>query len=501
MSEDCLGNRHGRLFVEDIAASDLVARFGSPLFVFSEAQLRGNVRRFRAAFERGWDGPVKVMPAVKANWTLAVQRILADEGCGADVYSAGELDVALRAGMEPRFISVNGVPKSADHIERTLRAGARLTIDSLRDVEVLEQLAPTLPDPARVRLRLCPALSGFVRRSEMVAEGLVPTDLAALIYKGGLSFDEAIEAGRRLAGLSRVEIVGFHQHHGRHDASTEYWAAQMTSYARDIARVCGVLGLAPSEISIGGGFAIPRDPHNAAIRYGDPALYAALYAVSHGLRLVGARLRYRAIDRLLRWFESRPRQRPAPTIEAYAHTCTTTLATALRAHGVRIDGVTLQLEPGRAVHGNAGVHLCTVQAIKTTRQPIAHRVVVVDTSEFWLTGGRYEHHLHDFRAVDRLGEPATTKADVVGRSCYADRLLGMVRVPDLDAGDVLALLDTGAYQEVSASNFNALPRPAAVLVTGDRAAVIRRAETLDDVFARDELPDHLRRDVAGQGAA
>ena len=111
-----------------------------------------------------------------------------------------------------------------------------------------------------------------------------------------------------------------------------------------------------------------------------------------------------------------------------------------------------------------------------------------------MTGGRFEHHLHDFRVANRLDAAPAIKADVVGRSCYGDRLLGAVSIPDVEEGDLFALLDTGAYQEVSASNFNAMPRPASVLVTDDRAVVIRRAETLDDVFARDVLPEHLADD-------
>ena len=123
--------------------------------------------------------------------------------------------------------------------------------------------------------------------------------------------------------------------------------------------------------------------------------------------------------------------------------------------------------------------------------PIKWNVVTIDTTEFWLVGGRYEHHLHDFRIANKLDAPPAMKADVAGRSCYGDRLLGAVALPEVEVGDLFALLDTGAYQEVSASNFNAMPRPASVLVTDDRAAVIRRAEHLDDVFARDELPEHL----------
>ena len=491
--DDCLSNRDGVLLIERMAAPGLTERFGSPLFVFSEDQIRRNVRRFRDAFEKGWTmGPVKVMPAAKANWIFAVQRVLAEEGCGADIYSPGELDVALRAGIDPRFISTNGVPKDKEHVRRTIEVGARLTIDSLRDVEFLEELSPTLSNTAYVRLRIRPAISEFVKKSDFSPDGMVPTDLVALLYKGGLSIDEVIEAGQRVIKLPNVEIVGFHAHHGRHHRSTLYWEAQMHAYARDIAHVCKALGgFRPEEISIGGGFAIPRDPHNAATNYSDPLLLGSLHGLSLGLKYLGAKVRYRVIDKLLTLIEGRPNAISAPSIEEYGAATTAALIGALRKHGIDPTGVMLQLEPGRAIHGNAGVHLATVQATKKMRAPITWNLVTVDTSEFWMTGGRFEHHLHDYCVANRLNDPATMKADVVGRSCYGDRLLGAVRLPDVEIGDLLAFLDTGAYQEVSASNFNAMPRPAAVLVSGDRAAVVRRAETLDDVFRRDELPDHL----------
>jgi diaminopimelate decarboxylase len=128
-------------------------------------------------------------------------------------------------------------------------------------------------------------------------------------------------------------------------------------------------------------------------------------------------------------------------------------------------------------------------------QPIKWNIVVVDTTEFWFTGGRYEHHLHDYVFANKVDALLIDKADIIGRSCYGDRLFPIVPIPHVEVGDVLAMLDTGAYQEVSMSNFNAMPRPATVLVTGDQAAIIRRRETEDDVFRRDELPEHLRRKV------
>ena len=132
--DDCLSARDGRLVVEECDTLDLVREFGSPLFVFSEDQLRRNVRRFQAAFQAGWpDGPVVVMPAAKANWLPAIQRILASEGSGCDTYSAGELTMALNAGCSPHLISVNGVPKDEEHIRRSIQAGHVTNLTDLAD--------------------------------------------------------------------------------------------------------------------------------------------------------------------------------------------------------------------------------------------------------------------------------------------------------------------------------------------------------------------------------
>ncbi len=493
--DDCLSARAGRLYVEECDTLDLLREFGSPLFVFAEDQLRRNVRRFQQAFQAGWpDGPVVVMPAAKANWLAAIQRILADAGCGCDIYSAGELTMALNAGCPPQLISVNGVPKDEDHIRRSIAAGCRITIDSLEEVAVIERAAAELGQTAYVRLRLKPVLSRFIAPTDFVAEGLAPTDIAALAYKGGLTFEQVMAVGPRLLQMPNVKLVGFHQHHGRHKRSTRYWEAQMAAYAAEIGRVCQALdGYRPQELDIGGGFAIPRDPFNAATNYTEPVQYAALTAISRLLSLLGARPRYAVMARLVATLTGQPNRHPAPSIEAYAAACTATLRRELARHGVETAGVTLQLEPGRALHGDTGIHLTTVKALKRMTSPIRWQVIVVDTTEFWFTGGRYEHNLHHYLFANKADAPMTGKADVIGRSCYGDRLLPAVPVPDVQVGDVLALLDTGAYQEVSMSNFNALPRPASVLVTGGAAALIRRRETEEDVFRRDVLPTHLKR--------
>jgi diaminopimelate decarboxylase len=494
--DECLSIRNDHLFIEQCDTVDLLGEFGSPIFVLSEDQLRRNVREFQNAFQKGWpDGPVKIMPAAKANWIAAIQRILADEGCGCDIYSAGELSMALEAGVEPKFISVNGVPKDDAHIYRSIQEGARITIDSIEEVDVIEKAANALDRVAKVRLRLKPVISGFTNHSDFVAEGLVPTDLAAMVYKGGLSFEQILSIAPRILKMKNVELVGFHQHHGRHDPSTRYWEEQMKAFAKEIGKVSNAIGgFQPKEIDIGGGFAIPRDPFNAVTDYSEPLQLAALHAVSKGLNLLGSDTRYKVLSKLVdSLIITKPNQTPAPAIQDYATACTHTLRQELPRQGVKIEGLMLQIEPGRSMHGNTGIHLTTVKNIKRMQAPIRWNVVVVDTTEFWFTGGRYEHHLHDYVFANKANAEMVDKADIIGRSCYGDRLMPTVPIPEVKVGDILALLDTGAYQEVSMSNFNALPRPATVLVTGDRASIIRRNETEKDVFRRDVIPDHLKR--------
>jgi len=322
----------------------------------------------------------------------------------------------------------------------------------------------------------------------------VPTDIAALVYKNGLVYEDLARIGPRLLNSKHIEIVGFHPHTGRHIPTTDYWREQMRQYARTIGKLCRLLNnLHPQEIDIGGGFAIPRDPFNAATHYSEPFQLAALHAISKLLYPLGRKVRYGLLAPLVDTISNTPNKFQAPSIEEYAWACTETLGRELAREGIDTRGTMLQLEPGRSMHGNAGIHLSRVCGIKRMRHPIRWNIVAVDTTEFWFTGGRYEHHLHDYLFANKTDAPMTGKADIVGRSCYGDRLLPTVPIPDVEVGDTLAMLDTGAYQEVSNSNFNAMPRPATVLVSGKNTWLIRRRETEQDIFRRDSLPKHLKR--------
>jgi diaminopimelate decarboxylase len=209
-------------------------------------------------------------------------------------------------------------------------------------------------------------------------------------------------------------------------------------------------GWRPRELDLGGGFAMPRDPTGRAL-------------------------------------PGRAGARPAPDPAAYARALAGGLERGLAAGGLEPAGIALQLEPGRAVYGDAGLHLATVRHVKAQAAPLPRRWIETDTSEAFLADVNLEHSRFSCLLAGDLERPPRTDSAVTGISCGFDVLIGAGEVPDARAGELVAFLDTGAYQDATASNFNALARPATVLVSGAEARVVRRAETLDDLLAR-ELP-------------
>jgi diaminopimelate decarboxylase len=298
-----------------------------------------------------------------------------------------------------------------------------------------------------VRLRLRPDYDGLDQPSDF-EPGHTVAD-SARRYKPGIPLDLAAAVARRALATEGVELVGVMAHLGRHSADPDVWAGMGTSFAAAIAGLCAELdGWRPGEIDVGGGYPAPRDPTGN-----------------------GA---------------------PAPSIEAIAGRLTAALRAGLQEAGIDLGGIRLEAEPGRALYADAGIHLATVRNMKHQSAPVEWDWVETDTTEMFMADLLIEHARFGVVAASRADAPAAICADVVGMSCGFDVLAPQAGLPLLVPGDVLAFLDTGAYQDACASNFNGLPRPATVLVRGGDAEVVKRAETVADVFARDVIPARLR---------
>ena len=453
---EALTIRSGRLYLDSCDLGELAQRFGTPSFAVSAAQVRRNYQRIERAFSERWpEGDVQILPAFKAAPYLAVRRILSGLGAGCDTFGEAELEGAVRGGTDPRLISVNGSIKTTAVIRRGIELGARIVIDAPRELEICAEQARALGTRARVLFRLKPSLDGLELESDFA-----PAPISALTerIRYGLPTCEALPLGPQAKALAEsVEVIGFHAHVGRHSTDMALWDALVRAHVALAAQLIQEWGWgdwSPQILDFGGGYAPPGNYDTDHHRSGELA----------------------------------------PPIETYAETMTQALRESLAHHGLRADGLSLEIEPGRGLHSDTGVHLTRIVNIKTdTSKSPARTWLEVDTSEQFL--GTYamdpSQHPFRFRVANRAAEPAKHSVDIVGKSCGGEMLLLDAEVPDVEVGDVIALQDTGAYIESLACNFNSMPRPGTLLVDGERAAWMRRPETIDEVYARDELPADL----------
>jgi diaminopimelate decarboxylase len=451
--DDCLSSADGRLRIEDCDVAVLAERFGTPLSVISEDQLRRNARRFTGALEAAWpEGPSRVLPSIKANYTLALRCALTQEGFGCDVFGPAELHAALAGGAPPQLISVNGTGKTRALLEQAVGIGARVTLDSGSEIGLVREVARALGRRAQVRFRMRPRYLELQQPSDFSEQSVYAT---AQEYKPGIPTAELIAAGREAVAAPELDVLGLMSHLGRHRSDLSTWHAYAASAGETVAELVAAWdGWQPREIDLGGGYASPRDP-NTWVHGGD----------------IG--------------------QARTPAIEDVVETLASGLRAGL-AGRVPLAGVALEIEPGRALHADTGIHLTRVVNLKQQSEPLAWRWVETDTTEMFLLDLLVEHCRFPVVAATRMGEPAADPVDVVGCSCGFDVIAPQVRLPAVEPGDTLAFLDTGAYEDACAANFNALPRPAIVLVRGAEAEIVRRAETIEDVFARDVIPERLR---------
>ena len=185
-----IGWRDQQFLIEQCEVTDLAGRFGTPLNVISERALRENFRRISRAFAASWPhGPVMVLPSIKANYVLAVRRVLSAEGAGCDTFGASELQAALRGGVAPDMISVNGSAKDEALIATAVDLGARITIDSADELHMTAAIAKRAERRARIRLRLRPDYEALDERSELLVDRSISE--AANTYKPGIEVGEA----------------------------------------------------------------------------------------------------------------------------------------------------------------------------------------------------------------------------------------------------------------------------------------------------------------------
>ncbi len=444
----------GRLQLGGADAGALAREYGTPLFVFSEKRINENVERLRiaarAAFPRA-----KICYAAKANSVSAVLRTVKRAGGDIEVNSGGELYKALKCGFGPEQIVFNGVSKTDEEITLAVESGIyALNVDSLYELDQVIRVARRLGRVAHIALRLVP---------EIGTRSHIGLQTALLTSKFGMS-PEQVQQGIKLALGEReaVALDGLHIHVGSQtpdwgpfvDAFVSMWKCAVSLYLEK--------GVTFRHINLGGGVPVRylHDPQSRSLADKERAMLQAELDPAETLRrAVGA---------------------------------TKGLASA-QVNSALLENLELVLEPGRSVVADTAVLLTRIQNVK-------HRP---ETDEVWLlldTGAEllpsminYKWYYHMI-AAERTGEAHRNPYKVAGPLCdsgdvYFD-IEGGGRLPnhrllpgEMSPGDLLALLDAGAYTMSQMTAYNGRPLPAAVMVMRDGSVEpVRRRDQYQDLF-------------------
>jgi diaminopimelate decarboxylase len=417
--------RNGEMFAEGVALERIAREVGTPAYVYSLATLKRHFKVFDQAFSK-----VRhiVCFSVKANSNLALLRAFAKEGSGFDIVSGGELFRALKVGADPTKIVFSGVGKKREEIEYALNSGILMfNVESEQELIALNDIASSMGKRAPISLRVNPDVDP--QTHPYISTGMKKA-------KFGVDIKKSLETYRKAVSLRNVEVVGVDCHIGSQLTS-------ITPFVDALAKVREYL----DRVLAG-----EMKKEGAQIRYLD---------LGGGLGI--------------NYHDETP-----PSPDEYAKAIV---------EGLEGLDVTLILEPGRVIVGNAGILLTEVQYIKET-----------DSKNFVIVDGGMNDLIRpalygSYQAIQPVVENRAQRivADVVGPICESGDFFAKDReIPRPQRGDLLAIMSAGAYGFTMASNYNSHPKPPEVLVDGEKYYVIRRRESFDDLINGETIPPLLQ---------
>jgi len=444
----------GELMIGGANCVELAARFGTPLHVVDEERLGQTAEAFVSAFTTVYPGPVSVHYAFKCNAVPGMVEVVAKKGLRAEVMSAFELALALRLGYTGQNIIVNGPFKPEPLLEACLEYEVRLVIaDSAGELETLNRLAGQRGKEMGVLLRINP---DYIPKG--MNSGTATGSRKGCAFGFDLTGGEATGMLDYIAGLKNLRFEGFHFHIGsgiRYPDDYYHALCRLKPLVENARRK----SLDVHILDIGGGFAAPwsREMNNWEL------------------------LLYTATNRLPTLSGMAPR----PAFTAFAEAVTRGVAELFR------DGSWPELivEPGRSIASPHQILLLQVHQVK--ERIGAGKWITTDGGIGTVTMPTY-YEYHEIFLGNDIRRPRTEYATINGPGCFAaDQVYRNKRMPPVQPGEILAIMDSGAYFTSWESNFG-FPRPAVIAVAKGAARLLRRRETFKEMMERDEIepPDN-----------
>ncbi|CDC77865.1 diaminopimelate decarboxylase [Clostridium sp. CAG:964] len=427
---DCLNvNEKGHLTIGGCDTLELAKEFGTPLYVMDEATIRNTCKSYVNSIKTHYDGKGLPMYASKALSCKALVQLADSENMGLDVVSGGEIYTAMKANFPPEKIQFHGNNKTEAELRMALDYNiGKIIVDNLYELELLNKIAGEKNKVVKISMRIKPGIDAHTHN--FIMTGQIDSKFGFALETG-----EAMAAVKESLKLGNVDLTELHCHIGSQifDIDPFVKAAEvMMDFIGQIKRETGHL---VTELNLGGGYGIKYTENDNPVPYDN---YMA--AVSKAVKAKAAE-----------------NDIPVPFI---------------------------YMEPGRSVVGEAGITLYTVGGRKEI--PNVRTYVSVDGG---MTDNiRYALYESEYTVVNagKADQKPNEKVTVAGKCCESGDLIQKdTPVADVQVGDILAVLSTGAYNYSMASNYNRNPRPAIVMVKDGKARLIVKRESYDDLVAND----------------
>ncbi|MDK2903011.1 MAG: diaminopimelate decarboxylase [Clostridiales bacterium] len=426
-------NDKGHLEIGGCDTVSLAQRFGTPLYVMDDTQIRDACRRYVNAIQQYGNG--MVLYAGKAFSNIAMCKLIQQEGLGLDVVSGGELYTAVKAGFPPERIYMHGNNKSYEELRMAVEYGVeRIVIDSFHEVELLEQLAINYDKNISVSVRVKPGIDAHTHH-------YIKTGQQDSKFGFGIEDGQIYRIIEYILAQPHLELKGLHCHIGSQIFETDPYIETAKIMLRLMWDINDAYGLNMDEIDFGGGFGIRYVEEDNPL---EPEDYInALY------------------DGIKAYCDNNSRRYPR-----------------------------ILIEPGRSIAGPAGITLYTVGAIKHI--PDVRTYVSVDGGMADNPRPALYQAKYSAMIANKADKPAESTVSIAGKCCESgDMLIWDIGLPNVESGDILAVFDTGAYNYSMASNYNRLPIPAVVLVKDGRAELMIKRQSYDDLISHDCIPSWL----------
>ena len=427
---DCISiNGNGNLTIGGADTVQISKEYGTPVYVFDENEIRNNLRAFRNSMDEYYGGNGLAVYASKAFCCKEMCRICMQEGTGIDVVSGGELYTALSVGFPAEKIVFHGNNKTYDELYAAVTNGVgRIVVDNITELETLNGIAASLGKTAGIMFRIKPGIDAHTH--DFIKTGQIDSKFGFALETG-----EAMDAVKKALTMNNIKLRGLHCHIGSQIFDIDPFELAAEVMLNLYKQIKDETGYEFDELNLGGGFGI-------------------------------------------KYLES---EQPKPYAD-YMKNVSAVVRANCGKLGLKMPFVLI--EPGRSVVGAAGITLYTVGAVKEI--PDIRTFVSVDGG--MADNPRYALYKADYEIVcaNKATEERSEIVTVAGKCCESgDLIQENTKLQKVEAGDILAVLSTGAYNYSMASNYNRIPRPPVVMVNNGETRIVVKRETYEKIAEND----------------